>query len=168
MAANRWAAFENTALCVYCPSVLGSHWALEITARTDFEATLCSKVITARAWPLSARIRCSTRPFSYSTALENITLAQFVRTLRSTSLLGRARQPLGEARLGRASLPCGARNRCSWTLHGIRPRFRFSFEIPFWIGMLRVANCFELCFARLRRHCSVLHANQVLVITLSA
>ena len=62
--------------------MLGNHWALEITGRACSEATQRSKLLLELA------------PFS-STALENKALARLIRTLHSTSLFGRARQPLG-------------------------------------------------------------------------
>ena len=153
-----------------------------------------------------------------STALENTAPAPLFRTLRSKSLLGRARQPLGagnhcsgvlrshlaleiaarasffvfdstrkhrlgaasshvplemtaqvcsaatgrsKSLLGHASKPCSARNHGSNRLFFIRPHFRFSFEIPFEIAVLRIVHCFELCFVRLHRHRKVPYANLV-------
>ena len=120
----------------HCSGLPQGHLALEISARARF---FVFGVF---------RKRRSSVVFSHI-PLELTTRAYSAAIGQSKSLFGRASKELS------------ARNRGSSKRRRIRQHLRVSCEIPFEIALLRTLHCFELCFARLHRHCQVPYAKRI-------
>ena len=135
----------------HCPSVLRSHWALEMTARACSVATGRSKsLLELTFWPLGAPNHCSSLLSGASEAtarsksvLEHASVS-FEASERSKSLLERALKPLS------------VRNHCSSMLLFpskalssmlLCPSKALSIMFVFPSKSLSKSLCFELCIA---------------------